>query len=89
MELLDQIGLEGVRFPASLVLIRKVMFTLDGVLHDITGGEVRMDTIVAREFVSRWMRRFGSVPSPLSLADYREAQKSALRYVSGMWAKPA
>jgi ubiquinone biosynthesis protein len=89
MELLDQIGLEGVRFPASLVLIRKVMFTLDGVLHDITGGEVRMDTIVAREFVSRWLRRFGSVPSPLSLADYREAQKSALRYVSGMWAKPA
>jgi ubiquinone biosynthesis protein len=89
MELLDQIGLEGVRFPASLVLIRKVMFTLDGVLHDISGGGVRMDAIVAGEFVSRWVRAFGSVPSPLSLADYLAAQKSGLRYATGMWTRPA
>ena len=37
MRLLDRIGMEGVRFPAALVLLRKVMFTLDGVLNDIAG----------------------------------------------------
>jgi ubiquinone biosynthesis protein len=89
MRLLDGIGVEGVRFPASLVLIRKVVFTLDGVLRDIAGGDVQIDTIVAREFVSRWVKRFGWVPQPFRLSDYLALQRSALAYVSGFWAWPA
>ena len=86
MELLDRIGVEGVRFPGELVLIRKVLFTLDGVLHDITGGEIRIDTIVTRAFVGRCLRRFGALPPPFTSADYWVLQKAALRYGLGWWA---
>ena len=84
MRLLDSIGLEGVRFPAALVLMRKVLFTLDGVLNDIA-GDVRIDTIVAREFLSRWASRFGVLPPPFTLSDYFAIQWSAFQYASGAW----
>lgn len=89
MRLLEQIGIEGVRFPGSLVLIRKSMFTLDGVLRDVVGDDVRIDTIVAGEFMSRWFKRAGSLPSPFSLADYFAVQRSALFYASGLWSLSA
>jgi hypothetical protein len=85
MRLLDQIGVEGVRFPGALVLIRKVLFTLDGVLNDVAGHDVRIDTVVSRNFVSRWLRSPRSVPPPFQFADYLAAQRSALYYVSGLW----
>jgi ubiquinone biosynthesis protein len=85
MRLLDQIGMEGVRFPGSLVLIRKVLFTLDGVLNDVAGGEVRMDTVVLREFASRWILQIGSLPPPFKLSDYVAANKSVLCYATGLW----
>jgi len=85
MRLLDHIGLEGVRFPGSLVLIRKVMFTLDGVLRDIAGDDVRIDNIVTREFVSRWIRGLGSLPPPLGLADLFAMNRSAFYYATGLW----
>jgi ubiquinone biosynthesis protein len=85
MRLLDQIGVEGVRFPSALVLIRKILFTLDGVLNDIAGREIRIDTIVAREFGDRWLKSHGSLPAPLKISDYVDIQKSALRYASGLW----
>lgn len=88
MRLLDQIGVAGVRFPASLVLIRKVLFTLDGVLNDIAGRDVRIDTVVSRDFVSRWLRHAGSLPSPFRFGDYLAAQRSALYYVTGLWSWP-
>jgi ubiquinone biosynthesis protein len=88
MELLDRIGVEGVRFPGELVLIRKVLFTLDGVLHDITGGEIRIDTIVTRDFVGRCLKRLGTLPPPFKPADYLALQKTALRYALGLWAPP-
>jgi ubiquinone biosynthesis protein len=87
MRLLDQIGLEGVRFPASLVLIRKVLFTLDGVLYDITGGDVRIDTIVARAFLGRLLSLV-RIPSPFQLNDYIAIQRSAFLYASGLWCLP-
>lgn len=89
MRLLEKIGIEGVRFPGSLVLIRKVMFTLDGVLRDVAGDEVRIDTIVAGEFISRWVKHAGSLPAPFSLADYFAVQRSALYYASGLWSLSA
>ncbi len=86
MRLLDQIGLEGVKFPPELVLIRKVLFTLDGVLHDVAGDDVRLDTVVARDFASRLWKRFGWLPSPFTLSDFVAMQKSAWMYGSGLWA---
>jgi hypothetical protein len=86
MRLLDRIGIEGVRFPAALVLIRKVIFTLDGVLRDVAGEGVRIDTVVAREFMIRWMRQFGALPSPFGLADLLAVQRSFFCYATGLWA---
>jgi ubiquinone biosynthesis protein len=92
MRLLDRIGLEGVRFPGSLVLIRKVLFTLDGVLRDVAGQDVRLDAVVAREFFARWFKQFGWLPAPFKLSDLLAVERSALFYISGLWswtAKPA
>jgi ubiquinone biosynthesis protein len=86
MRLLDRIGVEGVRFPAALVLIRKVIFTLDGVLCDIAGEGVRIDTTVAREFLLRWIRQFGALPAPFSLTDLLAVERSLFRYATGLWA---
>ena len=38
MELLERAALVGVRFPKSLIMLSKVMFTLDGILDDIGGS---------------------------------------------------
>jgi ubiquinone biosynthesis protein len=85
MRLLDRIAAEGVRLPTSLLLMRKVIFTLDGVLADIAGGEIRIDAIIAGEFVSRWLKQFGRFPAPFSLADYLAMQRSAFLYATGLW----
>jgi predicted unusual protein kinase regulating ubiquinone biosynthesis (AarF/ABC1/UbiB family) len=80
MHLLDEIALEGVHFPASLFLFRKIVFTLDGVLHDIAGSEVRMDTVITREFLTRWISSFGLFHSPLSIRDLAAVEWQTLRY---------
>lgn len=85
MRLLDHIGLEGVRFPASLVLIRKVLFTLDGVLRDVAGEDVRLDAVIAREFIARCLRQPGRLPAPFTLGDLLAVEKSALFYATGLW----
>jgi predicted unusual protein kinase regulating ubiquinone biosynthesis (AarF/ABC1/UbiB family) len=85
MRLLDQIGMEGVRFPPSLVLIRKTLFTLEGVLRDVAGEEVRLDAVVARDFVARWLWRVGWLPGPFKLGDLLAIERSAFWYASGLW----
>ena len=85
MRLLDQIGLEGVKFPTSLIFIRKVLFTLDGVLNDVAGSDVQIDTVVTRDFVTRWVRQLGSIPPPFRISDLLAAQRSALYYMTGLW----
>jgi ubiquinone biosynthesis protein len=80
MMLLDKMALEGVRFPAALFLFRKILFTLDGVLHDVAGPGVRIDYLMAQEFLTRWVASFGVFHAPLALADCGAVAWSALRY---------
>jgi len=56
---------------AVLLLFRKIVFTLDGVLHDIAGSEVHLDSVITREFLTRWISIFGFFHSPLSVEDWR------------------
>ena len=79
MMLLDEVALHGVRFPASLFVFRKIVFTLDGVLHDIAGGALRIDTVIARHYLTRWMASFGVLASPLGLRDFAALPWSALQ----------
>jgi ubiquinone biosynthesis protein len=80
MRLLDRIALQGVHFAAPLFLFRKSLFTLDGVLQDVAGSEVRMDYAIVRYFLTRWAGSFGLFYSPLSLRDFLDVEWNALLY---------
>lgn len=80
MQLLDEIALEGVHFAAPLFLFRKSLFTLDGVLNDIAGREVRMDEVIVRHFLTRWAASFGLFYSPLTMSDFLSVEWNALLY---------
>jgi ubiquinone biosynthesis protein len=80
MRLMDDIALHGVHFAPSLFLFRKSLFTLDGVLQDVAGTEVRMDYAIVRYFLTRWAGSFGLFYSPLSLRDFLELEWNAVLY---------
>ena len=76
MRLLDRLALEGIRFPSGLMMLRKVWFTLDGILHDIAPPGFRVDLALARHFLGN---------SPLSLLDWIEVEASALLLGGRLW----
>ena len=82
MQLLDEIALQGVRFPASLAMFQKSLFTLDGVLHDIAGSGVSISYLVVRDFVIRLLVSSGLDHPPLSVSDLMTVQRSGLLYPS-------
>ncbi len=85
LRLLDRIVLDGIRFPASLLMLRKVLFTLDGILHDIGAPDVLMERVLAHDLMQRWMTNSAPLGSPLSLTDWFAVQSSALFYGSRVW----
>lgn len=85
MLLVDEIALEGIRFPAALFLFRKVLFTLDGVLHDVAGEEVRIDAVIRKEFLTRWVASFGTMYAPLRTRDLFAIQREVLLYPVRRW----
>jgi ubiquinone biosynthesis protein len=80
MMLLDELALQGVSFPAELFMFRKILFTLDGVLQDVAGARVRIDTLIARDFLTRWLASFGMFYAPLAIKDFVTAARNALSY---------
>ena len=85
MRLLERIALQGVRFPGSLIMLSKVMFTLDGILSDIAGPDTGMGFAVARHVAQHWLRSRESFRSPLRTRDWLTLQCSALLYTSRLW----
>jgi len=83
MRLLERIALKGVRFPAALVILSKVMFTLDGLLHDIGGKETGFS--IAGHVIRRWVSDRKAFRSPLKAQDWITLQCSALLYGSRLW----
>ena len=86
MGLLDTLAMEGIRFPATLAMFRKVLFTLDGVLNDIAGSEVRIDHDIIREFLLRLAASFGFDHAPLTLHDFATVERSAVLFPLRSWA---
>ncbi len=84
MRLLDDIAMQGVHFAAPLFLFRKSLFTLDGVLRDVAGSEVRIDREIALQFLTRWGASFGLFYSPLTMKDFFSIEWNALRYSAGV-----
>jgi ubiquinone biosynthesis protein len=82
MQLLDEIALEGIRFPAALLMFRKAFFTLEGVLEDIAGSGVSIDSAIARYAAKHWMDTGAGLLSLLSPSDWVAINWSALTFVS-------
>jgi len=85
MRLLERIALKGVRFPGSLIMLSKVMFTLDGILGDIGGTGSGIGFTIARHVARQWIRNREAFRSPLLAQDWITLQCSALLYPSRLW----
>jgi len=85
MLLLDRIAVKGVHFPPPLFLFRKVVLTLDGVLYDVAGPAVRIDEVIAREFLTRCAASLGLFHAPLRWEDFAAIEWNALAYPFRRW----
>lgn len=80
IRLLERIAVQGITFPSSLIMLSKVMLTLDGILADIVGEDTDMTLAIVRRVASRWIRSRSAFRSPLSLRDWLAVQCSALLF---------
>lgn len=87
MRLLDDIALDGVRFPAALLMFRKASFTLEGVVEDIAGSRVRLDSLVGGYVMAHWKESVAGFLSLLSPSDWLAVDWSALTFTSRMCAR--
>jgi ubiquinone biosynthesis protein len=87
MRLLERLALKGVRFPSVLIMLSKVMFTLDGLLRDVGWGDGGMGLVIARHVVQHWIANRRTFRSPLKARDWFVLQCSALLYPSRLWLK--
>ncbi|MFZ0864278.1 MAG: AarF/UbiB family protein [Candidatus Sulfotelmatobacter sp.] len=85
MRLLERIALQGVKFPSSLIMLSKVMFTLEGILGDIVGSDTGMGFTIARHVAQHWIANRSAFRSPLRTGDWLALQFSAMLYTSRVW----
>jgi len=87
MQLLEDVAFQGIRFPAPLIMLSKVLFTLDGILEDIGGDRASMGMVMARHIARLRLTHPTAFRSPLTAADWVTVQCSALLYSSRLWIK--
>ena len=85
MRLLDEIALEGIRFPAALLMFRKASFTLEGVVEDIAGSRVQLDSLTTSHALANWKETVRSLFSLLSAGDWAALDWSALTLTSRLF----
>ncbi|MGA9898983.1 MAG: AarF/UbiB family protein [Terriglobales bacterium] len=85
MLLLERLAMKGVKFPGPLIMLSKVMFTLDGILGDIGGSESGMGFTIARHVAQHWIKNRKEFRSPLMTRDWITLQCSALLYTGRLW----
>jgi ubiquinone biosynthesis protein len=87
MVLLERLAMKGVKFPGPLIMLSKVMFTLDGILGDVGGSSSGMGfgLTIARHVAQHWIRNRKEFRSPLKTGDWITLQCSALLYTSRLW----
>jgi ubiquinone biosynthesis protein len=82
MRLLEAITWRGVRLPSNLVMLRKAVFTLDGILHELAGSDSAMEMVIARRLLKHWLKSPTNVGWPLSFADWVAVYWSSALYCS-------
>ena len=85
MRLLESLAMKGVRFPASLVMLSKVLFTLEGILRDISGSDGSSTLAVVRQLAEHWRKDRRAFRSPIQAKDWVTLQCSALLYTTRLW----
>jgi ubiquinone biosynthesis protein len=85
MLLLERLAMKGVKFPGPLIMLSKVMFTLDGILGDIGGSANGMGFTIARHVAQHWIRHREEFRSPLKTRDWITLQCSVLLYTGRLW----
>jgi len=80
MHLLERIAWQGVRLPSNLVMLRKTVFTLDGIMHELAGSNANMEFMIARRLLQQWLKSPASAGWPLSARDWLAVYWSALFY---------
>ena len=85
MRLLERVTMKGIRFPGSLIMLSKVMFTLEGILGDIVGGNTGIGLSIAGHVAQHWLANRSAFRSPLKTRDWFTLQCSALLYTSRLW----
>jgi ubiquinone biosynthesis protein len=85
MRLVERVAINGVKFPSSLIMLSKVMFTLEGILGDIVGEDTGMGFTLARHVAQHWIANRSAFRSPLMTRDWFALQCSALLYTSRLW----
>jgi ubiquinone biosynthesis protein len=85
MRLVERVAIDGVKFPSSLIMLSKVMFTLEGILGDIIGTDTGMGFTLARHIAQHWIANRSAFRSPLMTRDWLALQCSALLYTSRLW----
>ena len=87
MRLLERVAIQGVRFPSPLIMLSKVMFTLDGILADVSGENSGIGPSIARHVARHWITHWKGFRSPLKMHDWVTLQCSALLYPTRLWLK--
>jgi len=85
MRLLERVAIRGIKFPGSLIMLSKVMFTLEGLLGDIVGSDTGMGFTLARHVAQHWLANRSAFRSPLGTRDWLTLQCSALLYTCRLW----
>lgn len=87
MRLLERVATRGIKFPGSLIMLSKVMFTLEGMLGDIVGSDTGMGFALARHLAQHWLSNRSAFRSPLTVRDWMMLQCSAALYSGRLWVK--
>jgi len=85
MRLLEELAMRGVRFPGSLIMLSKVLFTLEGILRDISGPEGGSSLAIVGQLAQHWRKDRRAFRSPLQAKDWVTLQCSALLYTTRLW----
>lgn len=85
MQLLESVAVEGVRFPASLIMLSKVLLTLEGILEDVAGGGTGIGLAIAALLARHWLADRKRFRSPVAAPDLLRLQCGALLYGSRVW----
>jgi ubiquinone biosynthesis protein len=85
MLLLERLAMKGVKFPGPLIMLSKVMFTLDGIQGDIGGPDSGLGFAITRHVAQHWISNRKEFRSPLKSSDWVTLQCSALLYTGRLW----